>query len=123
MLKKIILASMVIGALGVLLIMNLTTPATIHPFGLLVFFVCVYAVVLGLMTSLLYLSQQVFRKISNKRQADTSLVAAYEYATIVALGPVILLALQTVGELQLIDVVFTTIFVLLGCFYVSKRRG
>lgn len=123
MLKKIIATSTGVGILGALAIMYLTTPATIHPVGLLVFFVCVYAATLGLITVLVYTSQRLYYQVRAKHATKVSLVTVYEYATVVALGPVILLALQTVGRLQMTDVLFTAIFVALGCFYIAKRRG
>jgi len=123
MLKKIIAITTGVGILGALAIMYLTTPATIHPVGLLVFFVCVYAASLGLITVLVYVSQRIYYKIRIKHSTNVSMISVYEYATVVALGPVILLALQTVGKLQLTDVLFTAVFVGLGCFYITKRRG
>lgn len=122
MLAKVILAVSIASALGALAIVYLTTPATIHPIGLLVFFVCVYGVVLGLVTGMLYVSHHIYQRLTTKNHS-TTLAGIYEYATVIALGPVILLALQTVGRLQFIDVVFTAIFVVLGCFYIARRRG
>lgn len=122
MLKKIIAATTLAGALGALAIVYLTTPATIHPIGLLVFFICVYAVVLGGVAALLFGLQHLYKQIAPRQHTPVTLVGAYEYATVIALGPVILLALQTVGRVRLIDVLLTTIFVILGCFYVSRRR-
>lgn len=121
MLKKIIAIATACGALGALSIVYFTTPASIHPIGLLVFFVCIYAVVLGAVTLLLYLLHQLHRRLFGRKAYGVTATRLYEYATIIALGPVILLALQTVGRLQIIDVIFTTIFVLLGCFYVYRR--
>lgn len=122
MLKKIIIASSGLGAILALAIMHLSTPATIHPVGLLVFFVCVYAVSLGAIVLTMYLAQRVYAKINSRSGENIDQIAIYEYASVVALGPVILLALQTVGRLQTTDVIFTALFISLGCFYVSKRR-
>lgn len=121
MFKKIILSSTLLGAVGALMIVYSTTPATIHPIGLLVFFLCIYAVTLGLITGMMYVLQQIYIRLS-RRAVQSSLLTAYEYSTVIALGPVILLALQTVGRLQLADVVFTALFVALGCAYIAKRR-
>lgn len=123
MLKKVIAITTLLGLVGALLIVYLTTPATIHPIGLLVFFICVYAVVLGAVTVMVYLIQRILQRFTRYKHTELRLIDAYEYATVIALGPVILLALQTVGRLQFVDVLFTAIFVGLGCFYIAKRRG
>lgn len=123
MLKKTILISVLVGALGMGLIMYFTTPATVHPIVLVVFFLCLYAVVLGVVAMLLYVVQQIYLRIRPHHRSRTDIDrGVYEYATIIALGPVILIALQTVGQLQITDVLFTAMFVAIGCFYVAKRR-
>lgn len=123
MLKKVIIALTLLGALSALIIVNTTTPATIPPLGLLVFFICVYLVFLGLMALVARGVQRLYKRFSAKKAAEPSLVSAYEYASVMALGPTILLALQTVGRLQFTDVLFTALFVALGCFYIAKRNG
>jgi hypothetical protein len=39
----------------------------------------------------------------------------------VALGPIILLGLGTVGKIEFYEIVLVLIFIILGCFYIAKR--
>ncbi len=45
----------------------------------------------------------------------------YLYGVVIAFGPIMLMLAQSLGSISLLTVALTVIFVLLGCFLVSKR--
>lgn len=121
MLTKLIAGSMTVALAVALAIMQLTTPATIHPIGLLVFFVCLYVFVLGLMTFLLRDAARLLRKARGRQAQSMSLWRAYQFASVIALGPVMLIAMRTVGTITALDIVFVGLFVAVAVFYIAKR--
>lgn len=125
MIAKLIAVSMTIGLIGLILIMQLTTPATIHPIGLLAFFVCLYILMAGIFGVLIRyfskISSSLASRMRSLKRQPLSLVQSYRYGTVVAFAPVVLLAMQTVGGIQPLDVLFVVLFVGVALFYVAKR--
>lgn len=125
MFAKLIAASMTLSLIGIIAIMQLTTPATIHPIGLLVFFLCVYVLIFSLLGVLIRSMSIGYAalagQIRSTKQAPLTLRQSYSYASAAAFAPVILLAMRTVGDIQLTDIVFVIIFVSVAIFYVAKR--
>ena len=117
---------MLAGLTGLILLLQLTTPATIHPVGILMVFICIYLLVLGVLTFFIFWGSRAYARllssVTAKQYQVASLATTYQYATIISLGPVMILAMRTVGGLSLSDVVFVVIFVSLACFYVWRRR-
>ena len=120
MLQKLIAVSMAVVTLAMIAIMQLTTPATIHPIGLLVFFLCLYTLILGGVTYLLYVGHRLWARLSRRHQPLT-LWRSYQFSSIVALAPVMLIAMRTVSTVTLVDVLFVGIFIVVAIFYVMKR--
>ena len=115
--------TMALVALGLL---NLTTPDEVGPLGVLAFFVCIYiAIVCGLYLLLLGIYRGLCRIMrSSARKAwseQESKMKLYYYASVLALAPVILLGMQSVGEVKALDVGLLILFELLACFYIAKR--
>lgn len=112
---------MIIAAVISVAIMQLTTPATIHPIGLLVFFVCLYVVVLGVLTHVIYIGHQLMRRYLRKHRPEMTLLRSYQFASVIALAPVMLIAMRTVGSVTVLDVVFIALFTTMAVFYVARR--
>ncbi len=124
MLKRGLFGALAISVLAMYLFMSLTNPSTAHPLVLLFFFLILYVVFLlifmivivygGDLLSLLRISKVKLGKKS-------SLSQAYIHASVLALAPVMLVAINSVGALNLRTVVLVVIFEMLLFFYVKRR--
>ena len=109
-----------------LLVVNLTVPGDVGAIGILAVFLLTYVVMLTLITFSLWMFGRLFNTLGHelrflKRTYSLSLKRAYYYATVIAIAPVILLSLQSVGGAGFYEVVLTVLLTTLGCIYVSRR--
>lgn len=111
--KHLIPVLSLIAAVILLAMLNFTTPAGIGPLGVLVFFTAVYVLMLGIAVALV----KLFLKMTGKQVGKKS----YMYGAMIAFGPIMLLLAQSLGSMSSLTVGLTVVFVLLGCFLVSKR--
>ena len=101
-----------VAAIFLLVMMNLTTPQNVGPFGVLVFFASFYVVCLGVATGLLKLGFWIRGKKSRKM---------YYYGSVLAFAPVIIVALGSFGGVGVLEIVLVGLLMVVGCFIVSKR--
>lgn len=109
-----------------LIVLQVTTPSTIGSLGLLFVFILMYVIALSALTFLLYSGNRVIRKVTaslvtRRPVALLNLQRSYYYASIIALGPVMLIGMQSVGVVSFYDVLLIAAFIGLACFYVAKR--
>ena len=106
-------------------ILSSANPTTISPAGILIVFLLLYTSVLGVLTYILYLGSFAAARISSMvmgRSIDTlSLKSSYIFASVLAIAPVILIAMQSVAAMDVSDVALVILFELLACFYVWRR--
>ena len=110
--------------------LNSVDPVKAGPAGILFVFILIYAIVASLLFVILH---QGVRFVSdyivshNKRVTvrayNVGVRKAYYIASIVAFGPVMLLALNSVRQLQPTDVLLVGLFIALAIFYISKRNS
>ena len=123
-----ILAIAALVAMALLVIMfHATVPSAVGPLGILFVFILVYIVAVGLLTFLLFLLGNIVNKAINtfanpKRPVGTLTFArAYYFSSVLALGPIMLIGIHSVGRLGVYDVLLVGIFVIISCVYVAKR--
>ena len=126
MLRWILLISSVISAFVLSLILNLTSPGSIGPFGILFVFVLIYSSSLGVVTFLIFGLSKITSFISKafafkKPLKSLSFKRSYYFAGILASGPVIVIGLESVGAAGFGGVLLLGVFLIIGCLYVSKR--
>lgn len=126
MLRWILLISSVISAFVLSLILNLTSPGSIGPFGILFVFVLIYSSSLGVVTFLIFGLSKITSFISKafafkKPLKSLSFKRSYYFAGILASGPVIVIGLESVGAAGFGGVLLLGVFLTIGCLYVSKR--
>jgi hypothetical protein len=126
MLGKIIAFMSFGSALLLLVLLQTTTPGTIGPLGILIVFILMYIASLGAMTFLLFKGSQIFVRFSRlvtvtRPFQALSLGRSYYFSTVIALAPVILVGMESVGNLGINEVGLVAIFVIIGCMYVAKR--
>lgn len=106
-------------ALGAVL--NMTNPIDSGPVSILVVFVMLYLLILSVLAAVLHLVGAIIRMV--RPQQGFSLRRGYYVLSIVSLAPVLLVALNTLGQLELLEIVLILILVGLGCFYVVRRTA
>lgn len=109
-----------------LLMLQLTTPQMVGPLGVLAFFILVYICFACLVYLLLSLLIGLIKKSATKgkwlaRLESVSDRKLYYYASFMALAPVIVLGMRSVGLIRPVDMLLVVVFQLLGCFYISRR--
>jgi hypothetical protein len=104
---------------GLFVFLNITSPLQSGPLSVLVAFVLVYFFV----TSLLYAVARLAIRIGNflgwKRDIPPKTI--YYLVSVIGLGPVFILALNTLGQLEIKDVILVILLLVVGCFYVLRR--
>lgn len=126
MFKIIILTTTFTSLCLLSILLNVTTPATIGPFGILAIFVFAYMLSLGVVTFFIFYSSKLISKLSlvfvaRKPLGELSFRHSYYYSTIFAAVPILFIGLQSVGAVGAYEVILILIFVIVGCLYVSKR--
>lgn len=111
--------SLLLGAglcLGVSIVamLNVFNPTDVGPNGLLVFFALVYGLCLVITISLLKMYRLLFRRKFHS-------IKLLYLASVIAFAPVMLLALNTLNQLEPMDVTLVIIFELLSIFYIARR--
>lgn len=116
-----------VAVLGLFLVFSLTDPLSAGPAGMLLVFFLVYVLFASvffifLTVGITFISRVVnkYRKV-NLREWNVGVQKAYYIASVLAFGPVLLLAMQSVGQLQLRDVILAAAFLVIAIFYVVKR--
>ena len=109
-----------------LLLLTTTTPATAGPFGLLVIFITAYLSSLGLVSFFLYGATRALKFFLSgfnlrKPYQALSLRKSYYFGTVLALAPVLLIGLQSVGAVTFYSVILVVLFEVIGCLYITRR--
>ena len=121
MLEKVLTVASVISFFALLFIMQGTTPSSSHPILILLVFVFIYMLALGLLVFFISVGSRLLYFVSNHRLKIISARRAYYYSTILALVPVMVLGMKSIGRTGLYDVALVVAFALVAIFYVYKR--
>jgi hypothetical protein len=126
MLKIFISSITLVSLCSLFALLNIFTPASAGPFGILVIFIFVYLSSFGLMTFFLYWASRLILQISTLiapgRPAKVlSMRRSYFFASILSAAPVMLIGLKSVGAAGLYGYLLIAIFIAIGCLYISKR--
>lgn len=128
MLGKALIVIAVLSGVILTFIVNMTTPASAGAFGVLAVFVFAYLLLLSIMTFALYaiskLLSLIARTFATRRPVEVmSLRKCYYYSTIIALVPIIIVSMQSVGGIGVYELGLIFLLVLIGCIYVTKRTS
>ena len=113
--NRIVRIVSIIGLAALILMLTLTSPTEIGPFGVLLFFTTLYLVFFGIVTFLL----QAFKRLAFKKVQFRN--KDYLYAAILAFGPIMLLMARSFGAVNLWTSALIVIFLALAEFLVYKR--
>jgi hypothetical protein len=126
MLGKFLVIVAIIAALLLGIVLNTTTPASAGAIGVLGVFILTYMLVLCALTFLICGLSWLMAKIANsvavrRPVVPLTLKRSYYYASVVALAPVIIVSLQSVGGVGVYELGLIILLVVIGCIYVTKR--
>jgi len=126
MLKVFILITTIVSFCLLIILLNLTTPITAGPFGILAIFISAYLLLIGLIAYFLHIMSRLVLHLSTsiipRRPFEAlSLRRSYYYSTVISAAPVMLIGLQSVGRVSFYELLLMFAFVVIGCLYVSRR--
>lgn len=108
-------------------LLQITDPLSVGPAGILLVFVLIYIFFLSGIFILLHAGLGIISRFIGARRTVAPRVwslgvkRSYYVASIVAFAPVCLLAIQSIGQLQLRDVALVGLLCSIAIFYVLKR--
>jgi hypothetical protein len=102
-----------------LVMLNATNPIESGPLSVLGVFILLYLAVSSFLYAVAFLVMKILQSLG-WRPFITSRTLYY-LVSVLGLGPVFLQALNTLGQLEVKDIILVTILLSLGCFYVLRR--
>ncbi len=116
----------IISLVTALLMLQLTTPQSVGPFGVLAFFILAYitsaCVVYVVLVGLVGVLERTLPKGKWLLVVEgLTRRKLYYYTSFIALAPVILLGMQSIGRVGVAEILLLVAFLGLGCFYISRR--
>lgn len=123
---KIPVGILVVSAIVIAAVVNITSPSDMGPFGILLFFASAYSFFMGLFYILLFFLQRIVLRlnVSPAKKAGIETITSlrlYYYSTVIALFPVIYMGMQSMGSVGLFEMVLLVLFEIIACFFVYKR--
>jgi len=125
MLKRIVAFMTVCSIVGVLAIMQSSTPSHSSPLIILLVFLLLYMAACGMLTFLLYGVRLAVVCISKGKLNDctnTLFSRSIAYGSVLAFSPIILVAVQSIGGLKLYEIILVVVFETVAIFYVYKQQ-
>lgn len=123
MLGKVLAISTLCAFVLLSAFMQSTSPSSMHPLGILFVFFLIYLLVLGVLTFFMYGIRVIFTKLRRKGSiGQSTLKRMYIYASVLALAPVMIVAIASIGRLGVYEFLLVVAFEAIACFYVAKHR-
>ena len=111
----------VLWLLTLMALFNATSPLKSGPLSVLLAFVLIYLLVSSTLYMAVFSIMGILKLLSLTKPMPKRLV--YYLVSVIALGPVFILALNTLGRLDPKDIILVIILLALGCFYVVRRSA
>lgn len=102
-------------------VLNATDPLASGALSILVVFVLIYLFILSTLSVLFHIVALIVRLVSPGRALQ--LRTGYYLLSVASLAPVLFIALNTLGQLDILECSLIVIFVGLGCFYIVRRTS
>lgn len=129
MLQKLLAIVGIASCVGLIYLLNSTTPSTAGAFGVLMVFFLSYVSLVAVIAFFIFwtyrLIKRVFYSETNSLQSpqEFSFKQSYYYASVLALGPVLLVSLKSVGKAGTVEAFLVLFLMILGCIYVSRQTS
>ncbi len=111
----------VVWLMVLMVVFNATSPLKSGPLSVLLVFILLYLLVSSTLYMAVFSIMGILKMLSLAKPMPKRLV--YYLVSVVALGPVFILALNTLGQLDPKDIVLVVVLLALGCFYVLRRSS
>ena len=102
------------------LFMNATSPLQSGPLSVLAAFVLIYLLISSLLYTAMIIVFKVMQLLGQRSPLGNKTL--YYLVSVIGLGPVFVLALNTLGQLEIKDTLLVIVLVSIGCFYVLRRN-
>ena len=128
MLSRILFFIWLLSLFILIYILGFTTPTQIGAVGVLVVFLLFYVVSTITATFFVHIANRIvlqlfFADVVNIKSKSMSLKKAYYFGSVFALGPVMMISLQSVGGVGLWSFVLVCFLLILGSLYVSRQTA
>ena len=128
MLSRILFFIWLLSLFILIYILGFTKPTQIGAVGVLVVFLLFYVVSTITATYFVYIANRIvlqlfFADVVNIKSKSMSLKKAYYFGSVFALGPVMMISLQSVGGVGLWSFVLVCFLLILGSLYVSRQAA
>ena len=117
----VIYAAPAIAFIALVTVLNITTPLESGPLVILVVFALLYVLIVSALSAALHLVAAIIKMV--RPQNGFSMRRGYYLISIIGLAPVLFVALNTLGQLDMLEIVLILLLVALGCFYVVRRTA
>ena len=128
MLSRILFFIWLLSLFILIYILGFTKPTQIGAVGVLIVFLLFYVVSTITATYFVYIANRIvlqlfFADVVNIKSKSMSLKKAYYFGSVFALGPVMMISLQSVGGVGLWSFVLVCFLLILGSLYVSRQAA
>ena len=106
-------------AICLVIFMNITSPLQNGPLSVLAVFSLAYLFIASTLYAVAIIAFKIAHLLGWRRSLHRKQL--YYLASVISLGPVLLLALNTLGQLEIKEVILITLLLTIGCFYVLRR--
>ncbi len=126
MFTRILTIVTLFAALALLLFVQSTSPVAVGPGGILTVFFLLYLLITGVATWGIYLGGILAGEVKKFARSTSSkefltFLHAYYYGSVVAMGVIMMIAINSVGSLGIYEIGLVMLFVAIGIFYLTKR--
>lgn len=119
--KVLLYLSPLVVLVGLFFLFNMTNPVDAGPLGIFAVFTLIYIFWLSIIFTLLHGGVAFVVKVSGRKRINLGARKAYYVASVVAFIPVLITGMQSVGQLEIRDIILVFVFVGLAIFYIFKR--
>lgn len=128
MLSRILGVIGVLATMGFVYLMQTTTPTEAGAIGVLAVFLLLYVALVSLLAFFLFYMYMIivklfFADIERRVKSEFTLKRSYYFASVLALGPVLLISLRSVGRVGVLELSLVAVLMIVGCVYVSRQTA
>lgn len=128
MFAKILLVIGLIASIALSYILTVTSPVEAGATGILAVFLLSYILSVIVLTFFIFATHRLVVKLlysdrTGHIAGDVTFRRSYYFASILALGPIILISLRSVGKAGVAELLLVGALLVIGCLYVSRQTS